>query len=176
MLKETKVWEQRKVSEVAEIIAGGTKDALLADWEEIVDSFKKALAALRVCASTPGEIPGMSLTEKKMFAKIFQNFDRLFAQLKSFTQYEDSMLEEYGITEDEYYDYAGHYLNVLEEIKPGTDPDPNPQPGPEIDPDYELLAYSNTKYAATTQKTYLHIIQELENKDVDLVMRTLSGL
>ena len=27
-----------------------------------------------------------------------------------------------------------------------------------------------------TQKTYLHIIQELENKDVDLVMRTLSGL
>nr|DAN71745.1 MAG TPA: Integrase [Caudoviricetes sp.] len=28
----------------------------------------------------------------------------------------------------------------------------------------------------TTQKTYLHIIQELENKDVDLVMRTLSGL
>lgn len=28
----------------------------------------------------------------------------------------------------------------------------------------------------TMQKTYLHIIQELENKDVDLVMRTLSGL
>lgn len=28
----------------------------------------------------------------------------------------------------------------------------------------------------TTQKTYLHIIQELENQDVDLVMRTLSGL
>ena len=28
----------------------------------------------------------------------------------------------------------------------------------------------------TTQKTYLHIIQELENKDVDLIMRTLSGL
>lgn len=28
----------------------------------------------------------------------------------------------------------------------------------------------------TTQKTYLHIIQELENKDVDLVMRSLSSL
>ncbi len=28
----------------------------------------------------------------------------------------------------------------------------------------------------TTQKTYLHIIQELENKDVDLVMRLLAGL
>ena len=29
---------------------------------------------------------------------------------------------------------------------------------------------------ATTQKTYLHIIQELENQDVDLVMRSLSNL
>lgn len=28
----------------------------------------------------------------------------------------------------------------------------------------------------TTQKTYLHIIHELENKDVDLVMRSLSSL
>lgn len=28
----------------------------------------------------------------------------------------------------------------------------------------------------TTQKIYLHIIQELENKDIDLVMRSLSGL
>ncbi len=28
----------------------------------------------------------------------------------------------------------------------------------------------------TTQKTYLHIIQELENKDIDLVMRSMSGL
>lgn len=28
----------------------------------------------------------------------------------------------------------------------------------------------------TTQKTYLHIIQELENKDIDLIMRSLSSL
>ncbi|MDO5742709.1 MAG: site-specific integrase [Vagococcus sp.] len=28
----------------------------------------------------------------------------------------------------------------------------------------------------TTQKTYLHIVQELENQDVDVVMRFLSGL
>lgn len=28
----------------------------------------------------------------------------------------------------------------------------------------------------TTQKTYLHIIQELENKDVDIVMRSLASL
>ena len=28
----------------------------------------------------------------------------------------------------------------------------------------------------TTQKTYLHIIQELESKDIDLVMRAMSSL
>lgn len=28
----------------------------------------------------------------------------------------------------------------------------------------------------TTQKTYLHVIQELENRDIDLVMRSLAGL
>ncbi|MCR5586033.1 MAG: site-specific integrase [Lachnospiraceae bacterium] len=35
------------------------------------------------------------------------------------------------------------------------------------------LGHSNMN---TTEKTYLHIIQELESKDVDLVMRSLSGL
>ena len=28
----------------------------------------------------------------------------------------------------------------------------------------------------TTQKTYLHIINELENKDIDIIMRSLSSL
>jgi integrase family protein len=28
----------------------------------------------------------------------------------------------------------------------------------------------------TTQKTYLHIIHELENQDIDLVMRSLANL
>ncbi|MCB5115107.1 integrase [Streptococcus mutans] len=28
----------------------------------------------------------------------------------------------------------------------------------------------------TTQKTYLHIIHELENQDIDLIMRSLTSL
>ncbi|MBQ8147254.1 MAG: type I restriction endonuclease subunit R, partial [Lachnospiraceae bacterium] len=128
---------------------------------EIESAFRKALAALRVCAETPSVVPGMSLEEKKVFAKIFQNFDRLFAQLKSFTNYEDSMLEGYGITEDEYYDYAGHYLNVLEEIKSGNESGTDNPPGePDttvVDPDYELMAYSNTKI------DYEYIINLIQN-------------
>ena len=82
--------------------AGGTKEALVAEWEEVEPAFRKALSALRVSASSPADIPSMSLKEKEVFAKIFQNFDRLFAQLKSFTNYNDDMLDEYGITEEEY--------------------------------------------------------------------------
>ena len=147
--------------------AGGTKDAVMAEWDEIEPAFRKALAALRVSAETPAEIPAMSLEEKKVFAKVFQNFDRLFAQMKSFTRFDDSMLEEYGITEEEYYDYAGHYLNVLEEIKPGTDPGSDGPDGPEtpdVDPDYELMAYSNTKI---DYEYIIHLIQNIVTPQED---------
>ena len=74
--------------------AGGTKEALLAEWDEMEPAFRKALSALRVSAQTPSEVSGMSLKEKEVFARMFQNFDRLFAQMKSFTNYDERMLEE----------------------------------------------------------------------------------
>jgi type I restriction enzyme R subunit len=138
--------------------AGGTKDALLADWDEVEEEFRKALAGLRVSAATPSDIPGMSTKQKKIFVKVFQHFDRTFAQLKSFTNYDDSMLESYGITQEEYDSYAGHYLNAVEEVK---DPDDEPEEGgdPElvIDGDYELMAYSRT------QIDYEYIINLIQN-------------
>ncbi len=138
--------------------AGGTKEALLAEWDEVCPAFKKALAALRVSAQTPSEVPGMSLKEKKMFVKIFQSFDKLFAQLKSFSNYEEEMLSEYGITEEEYIDYAGHYRNVLEEIENEKQDSGEEDPDmPEVDPDYELMAYSNTKI------DYEYIINLIQN-------------
>ena len=136
--------------------AGGTNSSILAEWDEIEPAFRKALAALRVSAETPSEIPNMSLKEKKIFAKMFQTFDRLFAQLKSFTQYDDSMLEVYGITEEEYDDYVAHYKNVIEEIKSGND-DPQKIIETEVDPDYELMAYSNVKI------DYEYIINLIQN-------------
>ena len=84
--------------------AGSTGIAILAQWEEVEPAFRKALSALRICAESPSEIPEMSMKEKKIFAKMFQSFDSLFAQIKSFTNYDGSMLEQYGITEQEYDD------------------------------------------------------------------------
>lgn len=142
--------------------AGSTEEALVSEWEEIEPAFRKALAALRISAETPEKVPRMSVKEKKVFVRMFQVFDRLFAQLKSFTKYEDSMLKEYGITEEEYEKYAGVYKNALEEIKlaEGEKDGQEGKPGDEeemIDLDYELLAYSSTKI------DYEYIISLIQN-------------
>lgn len=144
--------------------AGGTKEALMAEWNEVEPAFRKALAALRVSAEKPEVIPTLSLNEKKIFAKMFQEFDSLFAQLKSFTVYDDSMLGEYGISEEEYDDYVGHYKNVVQEIKDAKGEEPDGLDGKdggddiEIDQDYELMAYSNTKI---DYEYIIHLIQNI---------------
>ncbi len=135
--------------------AGGTDGAILGDWEEIEAEFKKALAALRICTPTPADALNLSEKEKHKYVKLFQDFDKLFAQLKSFTRYDESMLSDYGITGDEYVDYAGHYLNIKDEIKP--DPKDPDDPEVQIDQDYELMAYSNTKI------DYEYIINLIQN-------------
>lgn len=147
--------------------AGSTEGINGGDWDEIEPAFRKALGALRVCAPEPSVVPGMSIEEMKVYAKLFQSFDKLFAQLKSFTKYEDAMLEEYGITEEEYYDYAAHYLNVIEILKalePGPEPEPGPGPEPGPDPDYELMAYSNTKI---DYEYIIHLIQNIVSPKED---------
>lgn len=141
--------------------AGSTEGAILAEWDKVEPAFKKSLTALRVSAETPDDVAHMSLNEKRVFAKMFQTFDRLFAQIKSFTKYNDSMLEEYGITEEEYEKYVGRYQNVMEEIKLADGEEKGEPPvGPEeieVDPDYELMAYSNTKI------DYEYIIKLIQN-------------
>lgn len=100
----------------------------------------------------------MSMKEKKIFAKMFQSFDSLFAQLKSFTNYDDSMLEQYGITEQEYDDYVGYYKNVMEEIREEkTNDSETAIEETDVDQDYELMAYSNTKI------DYEYIINLIQN-------------
>mgnify|MGYP001440758435 FL=1 len=137
--------------------AGSTETALLAEWDEVEPAFRKALSALKICADKPSDIPGMSMKEKKIFAKMFQEFDSLFAQLKSFTKYDDSMLEAYGITEAEYDDYAGHYKNVMEEIRDSKDHGNSDSGDTQMDQDYELMAYSSTKI------DYEYIINLIQN-------------
>lgn len=153
--------------------AGSTEVALLAEWDKVEPAFKRALSALKAVAETPDEETDMSLKELKVFAKAFQTFDRLFAQIKSFTQYDESMLEDYGITEEEYEDYVGHYQNAMTKIKLAEPDDTQTPPEVEetVDTDYELMAYSSTKI---DYEYIINLIQNIVTPDEDAEAVTLE--
>lgn len=162
------LFKQRVDEAVKLYSAGGTGGVILPEWDEVQEEFRKSLAGLRVCAPTPGDVAFMSTREKKVFVKLFQHFDSLFAQLKAFSRYDDSLLAGYNITQEEYDNYAGRYLNAVEEIRaeqpegPGDDPD-----DPGIDPAYELMAYSNTKI---DYEYIIHLIQNIVSVDEEQEM------
>ena len=156
-----KLFKDRVDNAVKLYSAGSTEKAVLAEWDEVEATFRKSLAALKASAGTPEEVLSMSTKEKKVFVKMFQVFDGLFAQLKSFTKYDASMLEKYGITEQEYENYAGVYQNALEEIKIAEGGDSLEDDNPEeeqINLDYELMAYSSTRI---DYEYIIHLIQNI---------------
>lgn len=123
--------------------AGGQASVLAPDWETVHDEFTKALAYIRVTAEIPDIIPTLSKEGKRRFAKAFQEFDKVYSSLKAFTKYAEAPPESYGITQEEYDDYAAHYRNIREEYKPK--PGDDTPPDEIIDLEYELKAYSREK-------------------------------
>lgn len=126
---------------------------------------EEALSDVRFIAPTPNEVPALSLSQKKKFARSFKKFDTYFSQLKSFTCYSNAILADFGITEEEYELYAAHYKNVIEEIKTDT-PDTNDS-GEEdvpVDTDYELLAFNHIKI---DYEYILNLIQNIVTPDAE---------
>lgn len=121
--------------------AGGQASALAPDWDTVQDEFKKVLDYLRVTAQTPDVIPSLAKEGELRFAKAFQDFDKVYANLRAFTKYSDNPPESYGITMKEYEDYAAHYKNIREKYKS----EPKEPGSTVIDLDYELKAYSKER-------------------------------
>ena len=122
------------------------------------------MADLKASAPSPSDIPGMSKQEKIQFVIVFQKFDRLFSQLKAFTNYEG--VEKYGFSDDEYAQYAAHYKNVIEELRkdPPDKPGPGPGPEPTLDGDYEPRSYSVIKI---DYEYIVSLIQDITDGDDD---------
>ncbi len=122
---------------------GGDGNPIAEDWDDVKESFAISLKAIRNLARTPEEIAGLSRKQKKAFIQLFRALDHDFAHLKSFTIYDDSVLDEWEFSESEYEDFAAMYKNVMEELKkPGDDTDPADEP---VRDDYELVAYSKLR-------------------------------
>lgn len=123
--------------------AGGEASVLAPDWDTVYDEFRKALAYVRVTAATPDVIPTLAKEGELRFAKAFQEFDKIYASLKAFTKYAENPPEFYGITQEEYDDYAAHYKNIREKYK--AEKQKGTAEIVDIDIDYELKAYSREK-------------------------------
>lgn len=123
--------------------AGGQASVLAPDWDTVLAEFRKSLAYVRVTAETPDAIAALSKEGQLRFAKAFQEFDKIFANLKAFTGYADNPANFYGITQEEYEEYAAHYKNIREKYK--SDPKDGNDPSADIDLEYELKAYSKEK-------------------------------
>lgn len=124
--------------------AGGEASVLAPDWDTVYDEFRKALAYVRVTAATPDVIPSLAKEGELRFAKAFQEFDKIYASLKAFTKYAENPPESYGITQEEYDDYAAHYKNIREKYRKQHNPI-DPIDPTIIDFEYELKAYSREK-------------------------------
>lgn len=124
--------------------AGGQASVLAPDWETVHEEFKKALAYVRITAKTPDVIPTLAKEGELRFAKAFQEFDKIYSNLKAFTNYADNPPDSYGITQEEYEDYAAHYKNIREKYKP-TKPTGTVDVDIDMDFEYELKAYSREK-------------------------------
>ena len=122
--------------------AGGQASVLAPDWDTVLAEFRKSLAYVRVTAETPDTIAALPKEGQLRFAKAFQEFDKVFANLKAFTGYADNPADFYGITQDEYEKYAAWYLNIKAKYPPEPGPDGGEDP---IDFEYELKAYSKEK-------------------------------
>lgn len=91
------------------------------------------------------DVTYLSKKDKKRFAAIFQKLDSLLTQLKAFTRFEGKSIEDYGITQKEYEDYAAHYHNVIEELRADRDDDGSGSSDMPLNTEYEPLAYSRVK-------------------------------
>lgn len=144
--------------------AGGTKEALMSEWEKVEPAFIISLKALRILASTPEVVPSLSSKEKLRFLTLFRDFDNYFSQMKAFSNFElDKLYENYGLQLKEYEDYAAHYLNIKEVIREEhLDKDPLGEEFSPEDLDYELQAYSDFKI---DDDYIIHLIQNVTNID-----------
>lgn len=117
---------------------GGYNTAISEDWDKVRQEFSISVQAIHALAKTVEEIAALSRKKKKAFIHMFRSLDHDFAHLKAFSNYEESMLQGYDFSEQEYENYAAMYRNVMEEFR--TEKEKPDGDEPVLD-DYELVAY-----------------------------------
>ena len=119
---QTPIRFKKAVDQALQLYSSGGERAVLAPtWEEEKANFDNKVNSLKTIASTPEDVPDLdsaSDEELKRFAKAYQEFDKLFASIQVYSEYDEkAVLEENDYTLDIIEELAGKYENILEELK-----------------------------------------------------------
>lgn len=115
---------------------GGESTVLAPSWKETQKQFYIRVNNIREIAPSPNDVDLLKTrTEKKQFAKAYQELDKWYASLTVYTEYRSELLiEKFNISETELEEFHGKYINIINELKDdGTGPEDDP-----IDIEYEL--------------------------------------
>lgn len=167
---------------------GGNEDVIAPPFEEIEKQLIESIIKLRAIAPKPESCADLvDDKSKRRFCRAFQKVDSAIAKIKGYIEWADKDLEkDYNLSKHDYDEYAGWYLNFMEELKPE---DPSPDEPPTDDPvfvEYTLQSYGKDLIdylyvlrliqARTQSKELLEDVetQKKKEKEIDDLIETLE--
>ena len=166
---QTPIKFKEKVDEALRLYSNGGESSVLApEWSEERAKFLEKVSQLLLIAPSPEQVPDIDSAtdaELKRFAKVFQEFDKLFSSIQVYADYnEDDILKEISLSMEDIENFAGQYQNVIEELRRRRREDQEDEDKePLIDIEYELESIRTDEI---NYQYILSLIQVLiENKD-----------
>lgn len=160
---------------------GGTNEVSAPSFAETEKNFVKSIKNLREIAANPQNVNDLcNLQEKRKFAKAFQNLDRYLGEIQVYQDWENKILEDYGITAEEIQNYSGKYQNILEELRTENDGGDGEN---FLDTEYELEVLRTETidyyYVISLIQKYVpdddeKIIKEISDKKIDSSIEVLK--
>lgn len=119
---QTPIKFKEKVDEALRLYSNGGESSVLApEWSEEKAKFLEKVNQLLLIAPSPERVPDIDSAtdaELKRFAKVFQEFDKLFSSIQVYAEYnEDDILKEISLSMEDIENFAGQYQNVIEELR-----------------------------------------------------------
>lgn len=165
---------------------GGENSVLAPEWDEEIVRFNKKLETLLDIAPTPEDTPQIesaSIEELKRFAKAFQEFDKLYASIQVYSDYDkEEVFKTFNLSDRLIEDYHGKYQNVIEEIKNRVIDEV--QDSEEIDIHYELESVHSDvidyEYIISLIQSFIpdddDEIKDISKKDMDSIDKYINEL
>lgn len=148
---------------------GGEKEVLAPTWKQTLVKFENAEKKILKYKNDIGQpITEASDEEKKRFLKEYQDFDKNYAAIQTYSEYDSiDSAGKFGLSDSFIEDLHATYEVVKEQLKPKDKKDPNVVEE-QFDPDYELESWNqqtiNYAYIVQLIQAYLPSEDETEFK------------